>query len=158
MKRAGRGFSLIELLITLAILGLLAALAVPMAELGVQRAKENELRINLRTIRDAIDAYKKESEAGRIALRAGGSGYPPSLDALVQGVTDQRDIKGGKLYFLRRIPRDPMREHSDGEAAQDWALRSYASPPGQRQAGLDVFDISSRSSAISLSGNPYSEW
>lgn len=161
MRRTGSGFTLIELLVTLAILGLLAALAVPLAEVSVQRAKESELRVNLRTIRNAIDAYKKESDAGRIALRVGASGYPPSLEVLVQGVTDQRDIKGGKLYFLRRIPRDPMRENAnsaDGEAEQDWALRSYASPPGMPQAGVDVFDIASRNKTISLSGIPYSEW
>ena len=156
--RAQVGFTLIELLVTLAIMALLASLVVPVAEIGVRRAKEGELRDNLRSIRNALDAYKKESDAGRIAVKVGASGYPTSLDVLVQGVTDQRDPKGSKLFFLRRIPRDPMRDASDGEAAQDWALRSYASPPAQPRAGMDIFDVASRSRAIALDGSAYAGW
>lgn len=156
--RAQCGFTLIELLVTLAIVGLLSALAIPVAELSVRRTRESELRVNLRTIRDAIDAYKKESTAGRIAVKVGGSGYPASLESLVQGVTDLRDPKGNKLYFLRRIPRDPMREENEPDDAQDWALRSYLSAPDQPRTGVDVFDVASRSSAIAIDGTRYSVW
>lgn len=158
MRRTHSGFTLIELLVTLAILALLASLVVPVVEVSMRRVKENELRDNLRSIRNAIDAYKKESDAGRIAVRVGGSGYPSSLDVLVTGVTDLRDPKGGKLYFLRRIPHDPMRETKESDPEQDWAPRSYASPPGTPQPGMDVFDVASRSTAVSLSGTPYSQW
>lgn len=157
MKRL-LGFTLIELLVTLAIMSLLAVLVVPVAEVSVRRAKESELRANLRTIRDALDLYKKEADAGRISVPVGGSGYPQSLDVLVNGVTDLRDPKGGKLYFLRHIPRDPMSEFGGTDGSQDWALRSYASSPSSPQPGLDVFDVASRSTTVGLNGVPYSQW
>lgn len=160
MKPRQSGVSLIELVISLAIVALLSSLVIPVVEVNVQRAKEGQLRENLRAIRLAIDAYKKESDAGRIAKRAGSSGYPPSLRSLVDGVTDMHDPKGGKIYFMRRIPSDPMQEDASSQSSpeQGWALRSYASPATSPQSGLDVFDIASRSRAIALDGSPYAQW
>ena len=104
------GFTLIELLVTLAILATLATLVVPLAQVQAQRGKEQQLRIALREIRTAIDAYKKAGDEGRIRRDAASTGYPKELGLLVEGVDDQRDPQRRKLYFLRQIPRDPFHE------------------------------------------------
>jgi general secretion pathway protein G len=146
-----RGFTLIELMIVVAIVGLLATVAAPLAEVGYHRAKESELRASLRQIREGIDAYKRASDEGRIERKLGESGYPPTLAALVEGVADKTDPEGAKIYFLRRIPRDPL---TGGE----WGLRSYASAPDSPQPGKDVFDVHSRSDDVGLNQIPYREW
>lgn len=145
-----RGFTLIEMLVTLAIVALLASMALPLSEMAVQRAREAELRQALRTLRTAIDAYKDAADASRITRKADESGYPPTLEVLVAGVKDAKDPKGAKIYFLRRMPRDPFGE--------DWGLRSYASPPDEPKQGKDVFDVYSRSEGVGLNGVPYREW
>ena len=96
------------MVVTVAIVAVLASVAVPMTELAVQRGKEQDLRSALRQMRDAIDAYKQAADEGRIVKVADQSGYPRSLDVLVDGVEDVRDPKKRKIYFLRRIPRDPL--------------------------------------------------
>lgn len=145
-----RGFTLIEMLVTLAIVALLASIALPLAELSVQRAKEQDLRHALRELRNGIDAYKQAVDENRIARQAEASGYPPTLETLVEGVRDARDPEGGRLYFLRRIPRDPI--------GGEWGLRSYASPPDDPRPGRDVFDVYSRAEGAGLNGVPYREW
>ena len=146
-----KGFTLIELLITVTILALLASVALPLAEVAVQRNKESALRQTLRDIREAIDAYKRAADDGAIEKKADESGYPPKLQTLVEGVTDKRKTDGSKIYFLRRVPRDPMSD-------EDWGLRSYASSASEPQPGKDVFDIYSKSPEKGLNGVPYREW
>jgi general secretion pathway protein G len=155
---AARGFTFIELLMTVAILALLASVALPLAEVAVQRSKEQELRRALREIRGAIDAYKDAVDRGRIAKKADASGYPPSLEVLVSGVEDAKDPDKKKIYFLRRLPRDPMNDDATLSAEETWGKRSYASPPKAPAAGADVFDVYSRSEKAGLNGVPYREW
>lgn len=152
------GFTLIELVIAVAIVAILATIALPLSELTVQRNKEQTLSANLRQIRDALDAYKQAADEGKIAKSAQESGYPPSLNILVEGVENIKDPNRSKLYFLRRIPRDPMSAETSSDPEESWAKRSYASPPDDPQEGDDVFDVYSRSNAIGLNGIPYSQW
>lgn len=156
--RPPRGFTLIELLVTLAIVAVLALFTVPVAEVAVQRGTESELRHALREIRDALDAYKRAADEGRIQRTLQGSGYPPSLQVLVDGVDDLKDPKRRKLYFLRRVPRNPLDVDSDKEASETWGKRSYASEAKDPQEGDDVFDVYAPSKGIGLNGIPYRQW
>lgn len=151
------GFTLIELLVTVVIVAILASVAMPLSALSQQRSKEKELRQSLREVRTAIDAYKQAVDEGRVARSLDQSGYPPKLSMLVEGVTDTKSPVAKKIYFLRRIPRDPFAE-SDANAEASWGKRSYDSPPDAPHAGKDVYDVYSRSEQIGLNGVPYREW
>ena len=152
------GFTFIELLMTLAIMGVLAMVTVPLAQITAQRAKEHELRIALADIRRAIDAHKRAAETGRVELKVGESGYPKTLNALVEGVPDQRSPTRQLMFFLRELPRDPLHPDAATPADRTWAPRSHASPPDAPAEGEDVFDVRSRSEAVGLNGVPYKKW
>ncbi len=152
------GFTLIELAITLAIIALLSSIALPLAEVSVQRGKEQELRRSLREIREAIDSYKHASDEGRIARPVGASGYPPKLTALVEGISDARSPERAKLHFLRRIPRDPFSRDTSVPPEQTWGLRSHASPASNPKPGADVFDVYSLSNGSGLNGVLHRDW
>lgn len=156
MKR--NGFSYIELIFTVAIVALMATAVVPYVELTVTRKKEAELQHSLRQIRTALDDFKQAVEEGRIAMPADASGYPPSLDILVEGAPNAQDPRKRPLYFLRRLPRDPMYQGPPVTPADTWGKRSYDSAYDSPREGKDVFDVYSMSPQVGLNGVPYNEW
>lgn len=157
-KPGDAGFTLIELLVTLAILAVLSVLVVPVAQVQMQRSKEQQLRAALVEIRSALDAYKKASDEGRIPKKVGASGYPESLDLLVEGVEDQRDPKRKKIFFLRRVPRDPFNEDPQAADAATWGKRAYATDAASPAEGDDVYDVFSRSPLTGLNGIALQRW
>ena len=162
-KSFSKGFTLIELLITLAILAVLGVMIAPVIQIEVQRQKEAELRTALKDVRKAIDSYKSASDAGRIEKAENASGYPKSLELLIRGVPDKKDPKSKKIFFLRRIPLDPIMSPSITKDAKEiesygWGLRSYDSEPDAPSSGNDVFDIYSNSKGVGLNSIPYNKW
>lgn len=157
-RRQRAGFTLVELVVTVAIVGLLATVAMPMAELTVRRHREQELRLALREIRDAIDRYKLATESGHVLLEEGATGYPPDLKTLVQGVEDASDPEGRRMYFLRRIPADPFSGFDAARPEETWGLRAYDTPADAPAAGEDVYDVYSLSGGTGINGVPYREW
>lgn len=154
-----RGFTLIELVVTLALVGIVALAVTPFTALVTQRQKEQELRLALRQIRTALDAYKEASDFGSIEKPVSASGYPPSLAVLGTGIKDAKDPKGGLLIFLRRVPRDPFFTGDPATPAEEtWNTRAYGSPADSPQSGEDVFDVSSKSDRVGLNGIPYNQW
>jgi general secretion pathway protein G len=156
--RAHGGFTLIELLIALAILAVLATAVLPVAQVTIQRQKEVELKLALREIRTAVDTYKRAYDEGHMVHEVNSTGYPPSLSVLVDGVEDVKNPKRAKMYFLRRIPRDPFATNPNTEDADTWAKRCYASEAGDPSEGDDVYDVMSKSATIGLNGIAYNKW
>ncbi len=150
------GFTLIELLVTLTLLALLVSAAAPMVQLNAKRQKEQELKKYLWQMRDAIDAYKQAVDDGLIKKNADESGYPPSLQILVNGVENNLDPKKRKLIFLRRIPRDPFADDEGIDNAQTWLIRGYDGAEGE--FANDVYDVTSRSQQIGINQQAYAEW
>jgi general secretion pathway protein G len=176
-----RGFTLIELVVTLALVGLMAMVAAPLYEVTAIRMKEMELRTALRQIRTALDAYKEAADLGKIQKDPGDSGYPPSLKVLVDGVdaaqnagtaitgqspTNLNSLSASgltsdqptKLMFLRQVPRDPFTPDPSVPADEQWDTRSYGSPPSDPQPGKDVYDVMSKSTRIGSNGIAYKDW
>ena len=156
-KAGAKGFTFIELMVTLVILGLLASIAAPLVQVNMQRNKEQNLTQSLRQIREAIDAYKKAADEGRIKKSADESGYPTSLFLLVEGVEDIKDPKRRIMFFMRKLPQDPMQDQVD-EGNDNWGKRSYQSTSDNPKEGDDVFDVYSTSSDTGLNGLPYHDW
>ena len=126
-------------------------------QIAAQRGKEQELRVALRQIREAIDAYKQLADEGRIARMADESGYPPELGLLADGVEDIKSPQKKMIYLMRRLPRDPFAA-ADLSAVDTWGKRSYESPPEDPKEGEDVFDVYSKSEGVGLNGIAYREW
>ena len=157
-KDVTRGFTIVELLVTIVIIGILASAAIPMTELAFQRSKEQGLRNALREIRTAIDAYKQAGDEGHIERKITESGYPHTLEELVDGVADVKNPKGGKLYFLRQIPRDPFSGDDSALAGKTWGKRSYTSSHSEPKEGEDVYDVYSQAPGTGLNNIPYRNW
>jgi general secretion pathway protein G len=143
------GLTLVELIVTVAILAILASAVVPLARFRVKREKERELRYELWQMRDAIDRYRDAADRHAFQVKVDSQNYPPDLDTLVKGV----DAQGKKLKFLRRIPVDPM----TGKA--EWTMRSMQDEPNSDSwGGQNLFDVASKSQATALDGTKYSDW
>ena len=148
------GYTLVELLIVMAVLGILAGLALPLVEIQVQRDKERELKRALWEIRDAIDDYRRAQERSAVAGQTAAL-YPPDLHALV--ATPDAAATSGRPRFLRRIPRDPFADPAL-PAEKTWGLRSYLSEASSPKEGADVYDVYSKSERLGLNGVPLREW
>ncbi len=162
--RASPGFTLVEMLITLALVGLIALASTPLVEVTARRQKEAELRESLRIIRAGLDGYKAAVDSGMLPRVAGQSGYPPSLDILTESLlrADASDATGpnatSRIVILRRLPRDPLYADPTTPAADTWNVRSYASRSDDPRPGDDVFDVSSKSSLTALDRTAYASW
>lgn len=150
--RGQAGYTLAELVMVAAVMVILAGAALPAVKFTARRTKEMELRHHLRSMRDAIDTYKRYSDSGMLAVDIGTEGYPAELDDLVEGVEIVGQIDR-KIKLLRRIPVDPM----TGEA--EWGLRSFQDEADSDSwGGENVFDVYSLSNGVGLNGVPYREW
>jgi len=149
------GFTLVELIVTVALVSILVGLALPLARNTIQREKEKELRQALRDMRAAIDRYKTAADGGQIMADAMANGYPPDLETLANGV-DLLTAVGKKIYFLRAVPIDPM---SECRCNTDWDLRSdQDAPTAGSWGGQDVFDVHTKSSGTAMDGTKYKDW
>lgn len=153
-----KGFTIIEILVSVVIISILASAVLPMAELALQRHREHDLRAALRELRTAIDHYRIAVDEGRVTKKSDESGYPRRLEDLVAGVPDAKNPKGGNIVFLRRIPRDPFALDATLTNSQTWGKRSYLSSHDEPKEGIDIFDVYSRSSGQGINGIPYRLW
>ena len=160
MKYTTRGFSLMELLVTLALVGVAAVAVLPLASVMETRAKEAELRRALRVIRTALDTYKQAVDSGVIEKATGDSGYPPSLGVLTDGVPPSGSLgfNARPIFFLRALPRDPFYPDRAVAPALSWNLRAYGAKAGDFSPGQDVFDVKSTSDRVALDGSRYRDW
>jgi general secretion pathway protein G len=157
MTSQKKGFTLVEMLVTLTILSILALAAMPLAKVAIKREKEITLRRNLRTLREAIDEYKKLADEKKFEFDEETEGYPPDLETLVNGIeikiTEKDEEKTKIIKFIRRIPRDPMMN------SQEWGLRSYQDDADSNVwGGENVYDVYTRSAGTALDGTNYRDW
>jgi general secretion pathway protein G len=156
MTSGQRGFTFIELVIVSTIILILASAVLPLAQVTSQRQREAELRRSLREMRTAIDKFKDAVDQGQIPtteLEPGSEGYPPDLDALVDGVSAANDASGRKVKFLRRVPIDPMTN------TNEWGKRAYQDrPESSSWGGKNVFDVYTTSEGVGLDGTKYRDW
>ena len=145
--------SLVELVVTVAILGILAGALVPIVKFTVKRQKELELRRDLRMMRQAIDQYKKFCDTGVFQKNGVDSEcYPPDLETLVDGV-EKTGALGQKIKFLRRIPIDPMTK------TQEWGMRSFQDDADSSSWGHEnVYDVFTTAPGKALDGTQYKDW
>jgi general secretion pathway protein G len=176
MFRQRKGFTLSELLVSAAILAILAGVAIPLAKIAVKREREIELQRSLRLIREAIDEYKRLADEKKIDVEDGSDGYPVNLEILIKGVQlkdggqgstqsqgpertqgskkTQSSTGGSRIIkFLRRIPKDPMTN------SFDWQLRSSQDAfDSSSWGGQNVFDVYTKSNKTALDGTKYKDW
>lgn len=161
-----KGFTLIEMLVTLVILSILASVALPHAKGMIIHSKEIELRQALREVREAIDSFHDDWKAGYFSFdskAASQNGYPVSLEVLVEGV-DVITVSDGlaqRKRYLRTIPRDPffVRDGAKDTLEPSWRLLGYSQSPGTEQwNGVDVYDLRSRSEQVGKDGRRYDQW
>jgi general secretion pathway protein G len=149
---AAAGMTLIELILACAILLILTSAAMPIMRYTIVHKREQELRYDLREIRDAIDRYKDLADRNLIRIEVGSEGYPPDLETLVKGV----QLGAGndrKIRFLRKVPKDPMTGQTD------WNLLAVQDDPDSTSwGGKNVFDVHSKSQGSASDGTKYSEW
>jgi general secretion pathway protein G len=128
--RRSSGFTLIELMIVMALIVILAGVGLAVYGNSVTRAKEATLKEDLFRMRDSIDQYYADKNK-----------YPPSLSALV-------DDK-----YLRTVPVDPFTNSAD-----TWQTTASEADPSNPSAEPGIYDVKSGSEQMSLDGTPYSEW
>jgi general secretion pathway protein G len=183
--RRSRGFTLVEITITVALMALIAAVVMPITKTVVKREREIELRQNLRIIREALDAYKKLADEKRIEVEEDSEGYPPDLETLVEGVEVKAAAGGaggttaaagmppgfggsggltGKKgpaessepKIVKFLRRIPRDPMTD---SIDWGLRSYQDDSDSEVwGGENVYDVYTRSNATALDGTKYKDW
>jgi len=149
------GFTLVELIVVIALVAILAGVAAPIAKYRIKRAQEAELRFDLQTMRDAIDRYKDAAERGAFVTKVNSFNYPPDLQTLVDGVECTSGTAGEtkQVKFLHQIPKDPMTSQAD------WSIRSMADDPGSDSGGGEsVFDVHSKSDKTAINGTKYNSW
>ncbi len=148
-KEGEAGVTLVELIVTVAILAVLASAAIPITRFERKRQNERELRYDLWMMRAAIDRYKDAADRGAFQTKVDSYNYPPDLQTLVDGV----DVQGKKVKFLRRIPIDPM------TGKDDWGMRSMQDDPKSDSfGGQNLFDVHSKSDGTALDGSKYVDW
>ena len=155
------GFSLLELIITLAIMSLLFGMAVQVMDYTAKRQRETELKVSLRTIRNGLEAFKRTAtQEGFSVFETDrwdkNTGYPKKLEYLVDGMKANSAIPGSEtktLYFLREIPLDPMTN------SRDWGLRSTEDDPDSDSTdGENIYDVYTKSNGTALNGTLYKKW
>ena len=153
-QRTNRGFTLLELIITLGILAVLVSGAIPLMKNSIKHEREMQLHRNLRELRQALDRYKQFCDNGGIGpldRKVDDECYPPNLEILVEGVHPPNTTR--TVRFLRRLPIDPI----TGKA--EWGMRSmYNEKDDTSWDGKHVWDVYSKSEGTGLNGTKYKDW